>query len=148
MGHLEQKETRMEKKHWTFAAAAVAGAAFALLAAPAHAGGASVQLHIGVPGYYAAPSYGYAAPSYGYAAQHPGYVYSQPGYVVAQPVYAQPAWGYGARPYRRDSDRDGIPNRWDRDRDNDGVSNRWDRDRDGDGVPNRWDRRPDNGRRY
>jgi hypothetical protein len=29
--------------------------------------------------------------------------------------------------YRRDRDRDGIPNRFDRDRDNDGVPNRWDR---------------------
>jgi hypothetical protein len=125
----------MQKRPWTFAgAAAVAGAALAVLAAPAHAGGASVQLHIGVPGYYAAPSYGYVAP-------HPGYVY-------AQPVYVQPGRGYGARPYRRDSDRDGIPNRWDRDRDNDGIENRLDRDRDGDGVPNRWDRRPDNWRRY
>jgi hypothetical protein len=35
------------------------------------------------------------------------------------------------RGYRRDRDRDGIPNRWDRDRDNDGV-------------PNRYDRRPNN----
>jgi hypothetical protein len=33
--------------------------------------------------------------------------------------------------YRRDRDRDGIPNRFDRDRDNDGV-------------PNRYDRRPNN----
>ncbi len=44
----------------------------------------------------------------------------------------------------RDSDHDGIPNRYDRDRDNDGIPNRHDRDRDGDGVPNRYDRRPDN----
>ncbi len=29
--------------------------------------------------------------------------------------------------YRRDRDRDGIPNRYDRDRDNDGVPNRYDR---------------------
>jgi len=35
------------------------------------------------------------------------------------------------RGYRRDQDRDGIPNRYDR-------------DRDGDGVPNRYDRRPNN----
>ncbi|WP_256077216.1 hypothetical protein [Massilia sp. YIM B04103] len=44
----------------------------------------------------------------------------------------------------RDSDHDGVPNRYDRDRDNDGIPNRRDRDRDGDGVPNRYDRRPDN----
>jgi len=56
----------------------------------------------------------------------------------------------------RDSDRDGIPNRYDRDRDNDGIPNRYDRnpnrpnyrnDRDGDGVPNRFDRFPNNPRR-
>lgn len=33
--------------------------------------------------------------------------------------------------FRRDQDRDGVPNRFDR-------------DRDGDGVPNRFDRRPNN----
>ena len=37
----------------------------------------------------------------------------------------------GYRPAYRDSDRDGIPNRYDR-------------DRDGDGVPNRFDDRPNN----
>ncbi|CAN7147255.1 DUF6600 domain-containing protein [Massilia sp. LjRoot122] len=40
---------------------------------------------------------------------------------------------------RRDSDRDGIPDRVDRDRDGDGVPNRVDRDRDGDGIRNRAD---------
>jgi hypothetical protein len=35
-----------------------------------------------------------------------------------------------------------------RDSDRDGVPNRYDRDRDGDGVPNRYDRRPDNPYRY
>lgn len=44
----------------------------------------------------------------------------------------------------RDTDRDGVPNRYDRDLDNDGVRNSRDRDRDGDGVPNRWDHRPEN----
>lgn len=53
--------------------------------------------------------------------------------------------GWNRRPYAmRDSDRDGVPNRFDRDRDNDGVRNRADRDRDGDGVRNRRDARPDN----
>jgi hypothetical protein len=56
---------------------------------------------------------------------------------------------YGDRPYYRDRDRDGIPDRYERggrrwDENRDGVPNRYDRDRDGDGVPNRWDRRPDN----
>lgn len=44
----------------------------------------------------------------------------------------------------RDSDRDGVPNRYDRDKDNDGVRNRYDRDKDGDGVPNRRDQAPNN----
>jgi hypothetical protein len=35
--------------------------------------------------------------------------------------------GYHHRGWRRDSDRDGIPNRFDRDRDNDGVPNWADR---------------------
>jgi hypothetical protein len=43
-------------------------------------------------------------------------------------------WDHGRRGWR-DSDRDGVPNRYDR-------------DRDGDGVPNRYDRRPRNPYRY
>ena len=35
-------------------------------------------------------------------------------------------YGYNYRAMRRDSDHDGIPNRFDRDRDNDGVPNRFD----------------------
>lgn len=41
---------------------------------------------------------------------------------------------------RRDTDRDGIPDRFDRDRDGDGIANRVDGDRDGDGIPNSVDR--------
>jgi len=63
-------------------------------------------------------------------------------------VYRTGNWhrghGHGFHGGRRDSDHDGIPNRYDRDRDNDGIRNRHDRDRDGDGVPNRYDRAPDN----
>lgn len=51
------------------------------------------------------------------------------GCIVAEPQYQ------GQGQVRRDSDRDGVPNRADR-------------DRDGDGVPNRQDRRPDDPRRY
>jgi hypothetical protein len=45
--------------------------------------------------------------------------------------YARGDWNRGERrayyrSMRRDSDRDGIPNRFDRDRDNDGVPNRYD----------------------
>jgi hypothetical protein len=54
------------------------------------------------------------------------------------------AGGWNRAPYLRDSDHDGVANRFDRDRDNDGVRNRRDRDRDGDGVRNRRDARPDN----
>jgi len=80
--------------------------------------------------YYAAPA---PRPQYYYDAPRP-----RPQYYYDAP---------GPRPYyggRHDTDRDGIPNRYDRDRDNDGVPNRHDRDRDGDGVPNRYDHRPDN----
>lgn len=54
------------------------------------------------------------------------------GHYVYRPVHYPP---YGGVHYRRDRDRDGIPDRRDR-------------DRDGDGVPNRHDRRPDNPWRY
>lgn len=51
------------------------------------------------------------------------------------PVYTEPPRHPGHPAYHRDSDRDGIPDRYDR------VYNpRWDVD--GDGVPNRYDRRP------
>ena len=40
--------------------------------------------------------------------------------------YADNYRGYHHRGWRRDRDRDGIPNRFDRDRDNDGVPNRYD----------------------
>ena len=86
----------------------------------------------------------------------PGILPGTPG--AAPP--APPAWR--DRAARRDSDRDGIPDRVDRDRDGDGIPNRvdstpggirhradldgdgirnrFDRDRDGDGIPNRVDR--------
>ena len=40
--------------------------------------------------------------------------------------YADNYRQYRHRGWRQDSDRDGIPNRFDRDRDNDGVPNRYD----------------------
>ena len=97
-------------------------------------------------------------------AERPGYVYSQPNW-----VQRDGRWYFeGARwtPRGRDSDRDGIPDRYEqhgrdrdrdgipdryeqrRDEDHDGVPDRYDRDRDGDGVPNDRDARPDNPRRY
>jgi hypothetical protein len=121
----------------------LAGAAL-LIAAPAMAR-VDVDINVGVPGAYVAPSpYGpppryiapppryiapppvYGAPSYGYV--QPGTVYVQPG-----PVYVQP------RPLYRDEWRE---RHWHDHR----YGPRWDRD--GDGVPNRHDRRPDNPWRY
>ena len=61
------------------------------------------------------------------------------GYVVVPRSYAPShGWHDARRSERRgwgDSDRDGVPNRYDR-------------DRDGDGVPNRYDNRPGNANRY
>jgi hypothetical protein len=104
-----------------------------LLGAGLAQAGGDVQwsVTIGVPGvvYATAPAYApvvvapapmivRAVPAYGPVAPVHYVPYSRPGY----------AWGY------RDSDRDGIPNRYDR------VYNpRWDRD--GDGIPNRYDHR-------
>src|SRR5690606_11858838 len=59
------------------------------------------------------------------------------------PVYAGGYYDGRRDNYRRDTDRDGIPNYRDRDLDNDGIRNERDRDRDGHGVPNRYDRRPE-----
>lgn len=124
----------MAKRIWVVGLGAAVAATLAVLAAPAHAGGASIHLNIGTPGYYYPQPYVYSQPSYVYT--QPSYVYTQPGYVY----YGQPRYHRGGR----DFDRDGIPNRFDRDLDNDGRPNYRDRDRDGDGVPNRRDRRPDN----
>jgi hypothetical protein len=118
----------MGSKTWISGAAAVAAAA-ALLAAPAQAG-TSITFSVGSPGYYdysAQPGYVYTQPNYVYTQPGYGYYYEQPAY-----VYTQPGYRHGHhRGYRRDQDRDGIPDRVDR-------------DRDGDGVPNRYDRRPSN----
>ena len=108
----------MGKKTWLGIAAAVA-AAGALVAGPAQARG-SVVLSLGVP----APvySYGYAQPVYPqpvytqpYVYPQP-YVYSAPGYVVAEPsIYIGSSYGYrGHRHGWRDSDHDGVPDRFDR----------------------------------
>jgi hypothetical protein len=137
------RRKKMARKEWVLGLGTAAAAAMALLAAPAHAGGASIHLNIGTPGYYYPQPYVYSQPSYVYTQPAYGYVYTQPSYVYTRPGHVY----YGQQRYRRggrDFDRDGIPNRFDRDRDNDGRPNYRDRDRDGDGVPNRYDRRPDN----
>jgi hypothetical protein len=106
----------MSKKTWIAIAGAVL-AAGTLVSAPALAG-PSIHVQIGTP----APYYYTPAPSYYYAPQ----VQYSSGYYYAPQHRGR---------HRRDSDRDGIPNRFDRDRDNDGV-------------PNRFDRRPNNPYRY
>ena len=82
---------------------------------------------------------------------HPGHWERvRPGHYYAQPTWVQRnrGWELHRGEWRRDRDRDGIPNRYDRDRDGDGITNRYDGryesryegDRDRDGVPNRYDR--------
>lgn len=81
-------------------------------------------------------TYGYGAPAYGYST---GYV-SQPAYYRPAPVYysAPAQTRYVAvpvaqpRPYyrgMRDSDGDGIPNRYDRDANGDGILDKYQRRR-------------------
>jgi hypothetical protein len=90
----------------TFIAAAAAIGAAALFAAPAQAR-TSVFVQIGTPAYvYSQPQYVYTQPSYVYT--QPGYVYSQPA-----PIYYAPRHHH-RRHWQRDSDRDGVPNRFDR----------------------------------
>jgi hypothetical protein len=97
--------------------AATIAAGAMLFAAPAQAR-TSINLSIGtgVPYGYAQPGYVYSQPSYGYT--QPSYVYTQPGYVYTQPSYIYYDNGGHRRHYHRgawrDSDRDGVPNRYDR----------------------------------
>jgi hypothetical protein len=98
----------MGKKTW-LGVAAVLAASGALLSAPAQAR-SSVVLSLGVP--VQQYSYGYPQPVYAQP-----YVYPQPAYVVPEPyVYVNPGYRhyYGHRHVRRDSDHDGVPNRFDR----------------------------------
>jgi hypothetical protein len=145
----------MGKTTWIAAAGALLASA-ALLSSPAHAVNASVYVQIAPPGpqveIVPAAPYGQSwVPGHWEWRRHqylwvPGYfVAARAGYYHAQPQWVQYGnrWGYhsggwqrGGPPHgrdhgRRDSDRDGIPDRYDRDRDNDGV-------------PNRFDRRPNN----
>ena len=114
----------MARKNWIPGLGAASAAALALLAVPAHAGGASIHLNIGT-GYYHPQPYVYSQPSYvytqpGYVYTQPSYVYTQPSYVYTQPsyVYVQPGHVYYAKPRHhrrgRDRDRDGVPDRFDR----------------------------------
>ena len=103
-------------------------------------------------------SIGVNAP-YGYVQPAPVYVAPQPVYVQPRSVYVQPQTVYygNERRWERngtygDSDRDGIPNRFDRDSRYYNVravhGHRGWGDADRDGVPNRYDRAPNNSYRY
>jgi hypothetical protein len=111
------KEYVMGSRTWIGIAAAAAASA-ALFAAPAQAR-TSIAVQIGTPGYvYTQPSYVYTQPSYVYT--QPSYVYTEPSYYYPQPsyVYSQPyvvvAPGHRRHHFNRDSDRDGVPDRFDR----------------------------------
>ena len=106
----------MGNKTWLGIAAAIA-ASGALLAAPAQAR-TSVAVSIGVPAPVYGYGYGYAQPVYAQPVYTQPYVVAQPGYVVSEPyVYVSPGyrrgWGHH-HGYRRDSDHDGVPDRFDR----------------------------------
>ncbi len=96
------------KTYLKAAAVLAIGATMMLGAAPAMAR-VNVDLNIGVPGpYYPAPVYVEPAPVY---------VQPQPVYVQPGPVYVQPYgphWNRGHHYGRRDSDGDGVPDRYDR----------------------------------
>ncbi len=92
----------MGTRTWISVAAAAAASA-ALFAAPAQA-----RTSIAVqPSYvYTQPSYVYTEPAYVYTQPSYGYGYSQP-YVVIEPRHHR-------RHFNRDSDGDGVPDRFDR----------------------------------
>lgn len=95
-------------KTMTVSAGILAAAVLMFSAAPAMAR-VDVGVNIGVPGPV-------------YYAPEPVYVQPRPVYVQPRPVYYAPQPYYGDRHhhrhhdshYRRDNDRDGVPNRYDR----------------------------------
>jgi hypothetical protein len=94
-------------KTYLKAFAALAIGATVMLAAPAMAR-VNVDVNVGLPGVF------YPAPVY--VQPQPVYVQPRPVYVQPAPVYYERHWnrghhhGYG----RRDSDGDGVPDRYDR----------------------------------
>ncbi len=127
--------------------------------------------YIWSPGHWEWRGQRHAWVSGSWIAERRGYVYSNPAWTQRDGRWYMEQGRWSQHGGRGDSDRDGIPNRYDRDRDNDGIPNRYDRDnnnvpvrherdrdrdgipdrrdhdRDNDGVPNRYDSRPDNPRR-
>lgn len=104
--------------------------------------------YVWTPGYWNWTGHRYAWVKGKYVKARAGYHWNAPRWQERNGrwQFAHGEWQRGDR--RVDSDRDGVPNRYDRDRDNDGIRNQHDRDRDNDGVPNRHDDRPDNPRRH
>lgn len=121
--------------------------------------------HVWVPGYWDWRGHGHVWIRGHWVRERPGYVYYAPRWedrggrwylererwhrsnYHGHSGYGHSGYGYASRGYR-DSDRDGIPNRYDNDRDSDGRPNHRDRDIDGDGVPDHRDAYPNNPRRY
>ncbi|TAJ29933.1 MAG: hypothetical protein EPO67_14765 [Reyranella sp.] len=99
-------------------------------------------------------TYGYGAPAYGYSNGYSGYsnnYVSQPAYSYSQPTYyraAAPTY-YSAPVYTAPQTRyvpvQAAPPRSSyrgmRDSDGDGIPNRYDKDKNGDGVPDKYQRR-------
>lgn len=111
--------------------------------------------YVWVPGYWDWRGNGHVWVRGHYVRDRPGYVYYSPRWEDrgGRWYLEHGRWDRGHRHHGydrgyRDSDRDGIPNRYDRDLDNDGRPNHRDRDIDGDGVPNYRDSYPNNPRRY
>lgn len=136
-----------------FPLASRAAAGLLLAAAAVQAEATELHVHVGVQPVNHAPARHWVPGHWQWQGHARVWV---PGYwaVTRPPAYGHgwhrpPAYAYGpGHGYRRDRDRDGIPDRWDHDRDNDGRPNHRDRDRDGDGVPNRHDLRPDDPYRH
>jgi hypothetical protein len=107
------------KRYLTVAAGLLAGAALMMAATPALAR-VNVDLNIGVPGpVYVTPAPVYAPPPPVYVQPRPVYVQPAPVYVQPRPVYVERDWRERDWHHRhhgrsmRDSDHDGVPNRYD-----------------------------------
>jgi hypothetical protein len=88
-------------------------------------------------------SIGFNVPAYGYVQPEPVYVQPQPVYVDPQPVYVQPAPVYYGNDWRRDEWRRAEWRREEWRRHHGWERSGW-RDSDHDGVANRFDRAPFN----
>ncbi len=83
---------------------------------------------------------GYSSPGYGYSGYSNNY-YSQPSYSRAQPNYYYAPQTTQTRYVAVPVAQPRSSSRGMRDSDGDGIPNRYDRDKNGDGVPDRYQRR-------